>query len=472
MKNLKHFFFASLFLSVFATIQAQTVPQKLDNLLTRTLDSMRTIVKAKSLSAAIQFNNNTIWVSAKGISAENPITPATPNHTYLIGSVAKTMTAACILQLVDEKKLNLDDSLFAWVDTFRYINPNITIRQLLRHQSGIYDVLQNPANQPALLANKDSIWSYKDLIKTFIKPATFQPGKGWAYCNTNYFLLAMIIEKATGQPYYKELRKRFFTPLALNSIKIPAHESLPPSVAHVWIDLTGDGITDDAHNFYTSWNSLNAVAGSAGGYYGTASDISKWMRTYMRGDLHTAPTLAAAKVTIPATGMSVNYGLGLMERSFLGLKAYGHGGDLSYSAFSWYFPSKDISITILNNDSKVLSWSLNPTVTELLRTYLKYEALLDSKNAFEKDDLQLSVSPNPFSESVKVQLNLPEGVAEAEFVLSNTLGAQLSSVKKQDLPQGEQLIAIEKLDHLTNGLYFMSVYLDGKIAKTVKILKN
>ncbi len=465
---------ACIFYVSIVSATAQGVNKKLDSLLTRTLDSMRTVLNNKSLSAAIQLPNEAIWSAAKGISSSSPQVKVTPNSTYLIGSVTKTITSACVLQLADEKVLHLDDSLFMWLDTFQYINPNITIRQLLRHQSGIYDVLQNPKNQPALLANQDSVWAVKDLIKTFIKAPTFDAGQGWEYSNTNYFLLGMIIEKATGQPFYKELRKRFFTPLELKSVTIPAFEAAPKNVAHVWLDITGDGITDDANAFYQGWISLNATAGAAGGYYATASDLTKWTRLYQRGNLLSPKTMDEARVTVVGTGLpsGTKYGLGLMERKFVGFKAYGHGGDLSYSASSWYFPTKDISITVLNNDSKFTSWALLPVVTELLKTYNKNEALVTATTELEAptSSLDVRLAPNPFDAQLAVSMRVPENVSKAAFVFTNAMGQSLLNIEKQT-NEGEQTFFLENIRTLPNGLYFMNVWLEGKLVKTVKVIK-
>ena len=446
--------------------------EKLDSLLSRTLDSMQKVHKGKSLSAAIQFKNGTNWTRAKGVSSENPLIFAATDQTYLIGSVTKTITSACILQLADEKKLNLDDSLFRWVDTFKFINPNVTIRQLLRHQSGIYDVLQHPQNQAALLAKKDSIWSYKNFIKKFIKPSVFEAGTDIDYCNTGYFLLGMIIEKASGQPYYKEIRKRFFTPLGLNSFKLAAYEGLPSNISHVWIDLNGDGILDDAHTFYTTWKSLNAVAGSAGGYYALPSDVAKWMRSYMRGDLLSPAMMAQAKQTIYAPKINgVNYGLGLMERTIGGLKAYGHGGDLSYSATSFYFPTKDISITVHCNDSKYPSYTLDATVAALLKTYTKYENLLtvDDKT-LEKINFELKIMPNPFSENARISLKLPKGASDLKLVFTNLLGENVGVISKQNLSEGLQVIDTQELA-FQKGIYVVSVFADGKMVAAERMVK-
>jgi D-alanyl-D-alanine carboxypeptidase len=473
MKKHNYLVLSILFFCMFSAF-SQIIPKKLDSLLTRKVDSMRIVLKAKSLSVAIQLPNNLIWTAAKGISSETPFVQVKPNDTYLIGSITKTMTSACILQLADEKKLNLDDEIHKWVDTIQYINPNITIRQLLRHQSGIYDVLQNSKNQPAMLANKDSIWTLKNLIKTFIKPATFQAGASWDYSNTNYFLLAMIIEKATGKPYYEEYRKRFFTPLAMNSIKIPAFEGLPTNIAHVWIDLNGDGLLDDAHKFYTGWKSLNAEAGPAGGYYATASEVSLWMRSYLKGQFVSAEKMTEAKQTVVATTLTsgTRYGLGLMERTFSGIKAYGHGGDLSYSGMSWYFPEKDISITVLNNDSKVISWSLLPVVNELLKVYTKNENLLSvATSELENERFDVRIAPNPFEKSLDLSIKLPLGVSALKLSLINEFGQEIVHVEKKNVERGVQKIAFENLENLNDGFYFVKIIVDGEIAKVLKVVK-
>ena len=203
----------------------------LDAELQHTLDSMRTVLGAKSLSAAIQVSDGSVWAHANGVSSIS--NNVTADDTYLIGSVTKTITSACILQLADESMLNLDDSLHEWLPTMPYIDTNITIRQLLNHTSGLYDVLSHPHHQDSLLADMSRIWTPEELIDRFISPPLFQPGASWSYCNTNYFLLGMIIEAATGNPFYTELRNRFFDPLALIPFFLPSFEPISAPIAHL-----------------------------------------------------------------------------------------------------------------------------------------------------------------------------------------------------------------------------------------------
>ncbi len=460
------------FLLLALPAKTQTVPPALEVLLNQTLGNMRTNLNARSLSAAIQFSDGAIWAHANGISSVNPLDSVAVEDAYLIGSVTKTLTSACILQLADEGVLSVDDSLYQWLDTMPYINPNITIRQLLQHTSGLYDVLLHPHQQDSLLADISRIWTPEELIDRFISPPLSSPGAVWSYCNTNYFLLGMIIKVATGHPFYVEIRNRFYEPLGLPTFAIPAFEPLNVPVAHVWMDLTGDNVTEDAHDFYMSYKALNSAAGAAGGYFATPTDCTKWMRTYMRGDLLSPAMLTTARTLVNAPGsQGGKYGLGLMKNSFLGNLAYGHGGDLAYAASSWYFPGKDISITVFTNDAKKNSWTLLPVVTELLRQYVNYQQVSATAEVGAKEAVVIEAYPNPFGGSCSVSIELPKNVADLEFTLTNAWGAVVQTLHQQNLPAGSQVIRMDGLDNCAAGMYFLTVRADGLPARTLKLLK-
>ncbi|HNP47718.1 MAG TPA: serine hydrolase [Bacteroidia bacterium] len=458
-------------LCILSTGFAQSISATLDSALDRTLDSMHLVLNNKSLNAALQMPNNYNWKHATGISSINPPRNVTTDDVYLIGSVTKTITAACILQLADQHILNLDDSLYQWTDTIQYINPNITIRQLLRHESGLYDALTNPQCFPTLQNDPDSIWDAKDLITTFIQPPLAQPGTTWKYCNTNYFLLGMIIRRATGYMFYMELRNRFFIPLGWNSIATPSWETVSSPVAHAWMDITGDGVTDDAHSFYYNLLSLNSAGGAAGCYYSNAADLSKWMRTYMRGDLLSPAMMAEAQTTVTAPGLgSVTYGLGLMRKFFLGYEAYGHGGDLTYSASSWYFPDFDISISVLNNESTVNSWGLIPVVTALLQTYLNWN-LVNGVAEHQTHTSSYSVFPNPFAESFELTFATKNPATKIRAELVNLLGEKMCTQNYYSSAIGTGTIPFSTTGSLPHGLYFLNVYENESLVETLKIVK-
>ena len=462
---------------VFLSISSAQVPPALAAKLNHTLDSMRLKLGAKGLGAAIFMPDNSEWTGASGISAGNPATEVTTDDAFLIGSVTKMITSACVLQLADEGLLTLEDSLGQWLDTLPvidplgYINRKVTIRQLLRHQSGIYDVLMHPNNQPTLLTDVSKIWTPEELIRQFISPPLFNPGAKWSYSNTNYFLLAMIIRKATGKPFYQNYRERFFQPLDLQSIAIPAFEPLDVPVAHVWLDTTGDGVTEDVHNFYMGYLALNSTAGAAGGYFSTPRDVAEWLSTYLRGDFVSAARMAEAKTTVVAPGQPITYGLGLMRNTFLGLEAFGHGGDLAYSASAWYFPTLDISIVVLNNDSKKTSWTLIPTVTALLKTYRDWTTATAAEEPAGVGSVAMQVLPNPFNDAMTVSLDLPISAEEVELRLTDALGRLVQTQRRHDLPAGAAAFGFDGLSRLAAGVYSLTALVEGRMVRTVRVVK-
>jgi D-alanyl-D-alanine carboxypeptidase len=441
----------------------------LDAMLSTTLDSMRTVLNAKSLNAAVQFPDTAVWAGASGISGA--FVNATTNDAYLIGSVTKTITSACILQLVDDGVLALDDSIHQWLDTIQYINPDITIRQLLRHQSGLYDVLNNPNCQPALMANQSLVWSASDLVTTFILPPPAAPGGAWSYCNTNYFLLGMIIESATGNPFWVEIRNRFYSNFGYSTFGIPAFESYSQPVAHLWLDLNGDGVLDDAHNFYYNYLALNSAAGAAGGYYATASDLSRWMRTYMRGDVVSQAMMNEAKTVVNASGsQGGKYGLGLMRNTFQGLVAYGHGGDLAYAASSWYIPDRDISISVLMNHNGFTSWTLLPVVSALLKTYnnwLNIASINEGVTSIQK----LNAYPNPFNDQISIDFKTSTNVNDLRVVLRNTLGQEINSTAEFHSSKNGYVCSISNLGQLQNGYYLVQLEDHGNVVAVSRMIK-
>ncbi len=451
---------------------AQSVPPALEAMFNQTLQAQRNALGVKSLSAAVQLSNDSVWAGAYGISSSFPLDSVSPNHTYAIGSITKTITAACILQLADEGILQLDDSLHEWLPSFPFVDPNISIRQLLRHQSGLYDVITNPAYDAATKVNLDSIWSLSNLVNDYMNPPLFAPGASWSYSNTNYALLGLIVEAATGNTYRSEYTNRFFDPLQLNSLALPPFDGLPDEIAHLWTFSPNNGSSTDVHSFFSNWNSFYSSAGPIGGYYATPRDIAVWNRAFLRGDLHTPSILAEAKTTVatpnPANG---RYGLGIMQRKFLNLEAFGHGGDIGYSSISYYFPEKDISITVLNNDQKKNSWALAPVVQALLKNYLDYQTSVPTLQPMGREALNVSVYPNPFTDAIAVSVNLPTDVKDVQLVLTDALGRELTRAVGGNPPTGVEHITLERLEKLPCGIYFLRVLLDGKVVQTIKVSK-
>lgn len=453
-------------------IYAQSGSLQLDSLLNRTIDSMRSVLGVKSLGAAVIFPNDSVWARSSGFSTSNPATAVSPSHLYEVGSVAKTFTAACVLQLVDEGVLSLNDSLHEWLDTIPFINPNITIRQLLRHQSGIYDVITNPDFQPATITHYDSVFVIDSVVHHFINAPLFQPGAFWSYSNTNYLLLAMIVRKATAIPYHEQYRTRFFEPWNLPTIQIPYYDIITDPVAHVWLDLNGDNILDDGHDFYFNWISLFTAVGPSGGYFATPTEIARWMKLYAGGALLSPDLMTQVKTTVN-TGQPgpTKYGLGIMDRKFMNVQGFGHGGDLGYSASVFYFPAKNLSIAVLNNDSKQNSWALAPVITALMKTYMDYNTTINVEDVPEVHDLEVFAGPNPFMDRLQVQCNLERQVADLQLQLTDTQGKAVAVKACGSVNAGLNMLHFDQLSGVPAGFYALSIMANGQVLQSVPVMK-
>ncbi|HEU0136812.1 MAG TPA: serine hydrolase domain-containing protein [Flavobacterium sp.] len=169
-----------------------------------------------NISFIVVKQGKIIYERYKGIADRQkklPISATTPLH---IASVSKVLTATAVLELIDAGKIELDQKVNTILTTFPY--PEVTIRTLLNHRSG----LQNYA----YFADQKHIWDKKDVLSNqdvldlFIKhnaALNFPTDKKFAYCNTNYVMLALIIEKITGLSYPRAMKQMIFDPLGMNN---------------------------------------------------------------------------------------------------------------------------------------------------------------------------------------------------------------------------------------------------------------
>ncbi len=147
----------------------------------------------------------------------NPVTKdtLTPFTAFHLASVSKTFTGMAIMKLWEENKLKLDDSLQVFFPEFPY--SGITVRMLLSHRSGlpnyVYFMTQNPVWRRRIATNNDML---QFMIEK--KPALYgYPDQGFHYCNTNFALLALIVEKVSGQPFPEYIKNTIFTPLGMTN---------------------------------------------------------------------------------------------------------------------------------------------------------------------------------------------------------------------------------------------------------------
>ena len=295
-----------------------------------------------------------IWVPGRGtfvraFGTANLATgaPFRVNDHVRIGSITKEFTATEILRLVDKKRLGLDDHLDRYVRGIPY-GDQITVRELLNHTSGVF----NYTDDPTWIANFDKNplepFTPQDAIAIVNKPGnnpTFPPGTpgAWAYSDTNYILLGLIIERVTGKPASKVIRDDVIGRLDLDHTSFPATSpKMPRPYAHGYL-LTGPG--QPLQRDVTAIDP--AIAWTAGGMVSTLGDLTVWARANAMGSLLSPALQREHLMTVPTTlSVPSSYGLGIIDiAGFLG-----HTGAIyGYGASAYYLPQADATIVVVTN---------------------------------------------------------------------------------------------------------------------------
>lgn len=196
-------FIAPLFFAVllFTETQSFSKQENLESKLTKTaLEAQEKFgIGALSLAVIPPEKDKPIFVNIGHTDLENH-SKVTSNHLFQVGSLTKTFTAVLVLKAYQKNKLHLSDTLGQYFPEYAKWK-NITISQLLNHTSGIYNYDHIANWWVNLSIEKDKIWTPEELVTlAYQHDDIFLPGKGWAYSNTNYVLLAMILEKVMQKP--------------------------------------------------------------------------------------------------------------------------------------------------------------------------------------------------------------------------------------------------------------------------------
>ncbi len=301
-------------------------------------------------------------------------TPMPPAGAFRIGSVTKMFTATVIVQLAEDGVLALDDPLALWLPDVAEQLPygdQITLRQMLAHTSGLFNVVEHEdyfvdlftqmeVDEQAGTASLACVErDPRDTLERYVygKDALFEPGARWSYSNTNYTLLGMVIEAAAAVPLAEAYRTRIYEPLGMSSTFLDCYEDPLVDVVNGYTDA-GAGLTDvtELHE---------SVGWSAGGLVSTASDLVAFARGLFGGELFDDPE-SLVEMTTAVPGSS--YGLGVtLQGEYLGHEGFIAG----FRAALDYSPELDaVVVRLYNNDSGGaelgLADALNP-VLPLLR---------------------------------------------------------------------------------------------------------
>ncbi|MDT0306196.1 serine hydrolase domain-containing protein [Streptomyces sp. DSM 44917] len=268
--------------------------------------------------------------------------PVPPGALVRVGSTSKPFLAVVVLQLAEEGVLSLEEPVEHRLPGLLRGGGNdgraLTVRQLLQHTGGVFDYLSDAEAMPqwrsaeAFRALRFRRYAPAELIRIALRhPPDFPPGTGFAYSNTGYQLLALIVEQATGLPWEAQVARRVLRPLGLRDTLLPGDDPAirGPHPRGYWRFPDAAGLTD-----VTVVN--QTMAGACGAIVSTAADITRFFGALLGGLLLSPGTLAAMRSTVPAAGdiaaawPGSGYGLGLQWVPQGGY--WGHNGDtLGYS---------------------------------------------------------------------------------------------------------------------------------------------
>jgi D-alanyl-D-alanine carboxypeptidase len=339
-----------------AAVRSQTpLKQKLQ----LTLDEWHKSANFPGATLGVVLANGESFGLAVGLSDRETKTPMKPNDRMLAGSVGKTFAAATALQLVKEGRLGLDDRIEKYLGSESWFArlPNakeITVRQLMNHTSGLVRYEFKDQFTRDLTANPAKTWKPAELVAYLLgeKPP-FEAGKGWDYSDTNYILLGMIIEKATGRKFYDEANRRLHKPLKLADT-IPQDGPRLKGVVQGYAGPNNPFGGKDAMIQQGKFSINPQFEWTGGGYASTAQDLARWAKMIYEGKAFSSDLLPQVIDGVPAPmiGRDTKYGLGVIIRQTPVGTSYGHSGFFpGYMTDMMYFPDQKVAVAVQVNTS-------------------------------------------------------------------------------------------------------------------------
>lgn len=286
-------------------------------------------------SVAVSKNGEVIYTKSVGFADVENNVKSTDNSKYRIGSISKTFTAVLILKAVEEKKINLSQTIDKWFPTLKNAK-KITIEHLLRHRSGIH----NFTNDKDYLTWNTQPKTEEKMVEIIAKGGSdFNPDSKAEYSNSNFVLLTYILEKTYGNSYSDLLEEYIAKPIGLSN-------------TYVFGKINPNNNESKSYRFAGTWKvepeTDFSVPLGAGAIISTPTDLTKFSDALFGGKLLTSESLEIMKT------IKDGYGIGLFQIPFYGSVGYGHTGGIDgFSSVYSHFPNDNISYALVSNGTNM-----------------------------------------------------------------------------------------------------------------------
>src|SRR3954464_2484761 len=365
--------FDILLLTPLTSIPSQSAARPLQQQVDSAASTVLQSTGVPSATVAVVKNGTLAYANAYGSAKLEPKVPATRDMRYAVGSISKQFTAVAALILQQEGKLKLGDPVSKYIPGLTRGN-DVTIRMLLSHTSGYQDFWPQDYVMPGML-KRTTPQAIADAWAK--KPLDFEPGSRWQYSNTNYTLAGMVVEKASGMPFFQFVRTRILQPVGLTSA---ADFDVDPRAANVTGYVRyGLGPLRPAPDAGAGW------MWAAGELAMTASDLAKWDICLIKHCLLSpASYRELEREVILNNGAGTGYSLGLDVGMDGGRFMLEHSGEVSgFTAENMVFPEDSAAVVVLTNqDAAPASGAIANQISQILFT--TEDKLADSRTAQAK----------------------------------------------------------------------------------------
>jgi D-alanyl-D-alanine carboxypeptidase len=351
--------------------------------LQKTLHRTRHATNVRGVSVAVIVPGYEPWLGVSGTSHSGK--RITPDMLFDMASIGKLITASLVLDLCEDGLLSLDDPVSRYLPAYPNVDGSMTIRQLLNHTNGLYDMVRHPAGPfsgPYNSIDFEKWWTLDEIFTELGGKPYFAPGEGFHYTQAGYQLAASIVEKVTQSTVAAEVQKRLLDPLGLDGMLLDFSRPIPGrfKIAHPWVDADFDGELEDVFSRSRNWiASLSRIL-----FYTRAEDLAVWTHALFAGNvlgprsLDEMLTFVHPRPDEMDKPLCVDYGLGIMEvnpQLMRGERALGHFGSIpGYRAFVGHFPDHGMTIALLHNSDTDNAFPILDGVLEIVLNNLGHKS--------------------------------------------------------------------------------------------------
>jgi len=434
----KHVFKAAvtavLILILFSILVADEKTAKVDQLFSRWGKT-----NSPGCALAIIQDGRVIYKQGYGMASLEHSIPISPGSVFYIGSCSKQFVAMCIALLSAEGKLSLDDDIRKYIPEMPDYGFPLTVRHLIHHTSGLRDYL----TLLGIMGMDFGAYHEDDVLELIArqKELNFKPGEEYLYSNSGYFLLAVIVQRASHKSLREYAEENIFKPLGMRNSRF--HDDYTELIQNRAFGYFPGG-KDKYRNFISTFDCVGS-----GGLFTSVEDLFLWDQNFYRHRVGGRDVIELMHTKGKLNnGQELDYAFALRISSYRGLKTVDHGGALGgYRSYMVRFPEQNFSVICLSNLSSINPAGFSQQIADIYLT-----------DEFEKAEERIQ----PLEEE---KVRTAKGIGISEAKLKEKVGDYIE-------PQSGEVIRLFLKDGKLNALMFGQNYALAAKSEAEFILLN